>query len=181
MMLVGTIGGVLQVNCMRRLPAFQSNNPNLSNQLLLGIPRLDERCDCWTTSSAQRPNPFIVPVAQLLPQIPTQREPEAIPRRLHIRRDVSFKVYGYTDGCVVCNTARAGRVQSHTVWSVETRSKVQSCPECSTKFAEATKKRGDAVKEWEHHWSPDPDVLMSYHQAKWVATGPRQSTHAQGQ
>ena len=101
MLLVGTSGGVFKVGCIKRLAALQSSEPELVTSIV-GTP-FDHtpggtRAGPRTTHS-DRTHCFRGRVAS------SQRNPETIPRRFYVRRDVDLKLYGCTDGCLGCNEA----------------------------------------------------------------------------
>ena len=133
--MVGTTGGVFNVNFIKRFIAIQSSDAELVRSIVgvLGIPRLDERRACWATNHSQRQNPMLRRQSCLHGFAKKHREPEAIPRRSHIPTRRRFPI-----------------VRIHR-WMYRVQ-------------------RNDDAMQREYHCCQDQDVLMSYHQTKWLAS-----------
>ena len=119
MVLIGTPEGVRKVNCIKRLPRIQAKDPLLA-QSVKGYPwslsegaRVADGDDEAAVMVATEP---IVPEEDLPPPLPRlPRGPEALPRRVYIRREVELQRYGFTLGCRGCVAARdGGRAATHS-------------------------------------------------------------------
>ena len=110
MVVVGTLNGVVKVNCIKRLPMNQAKDPELLKSIR-GYPwRLtpgDVQNEPGEVPTVVASEPF-VPEDELPPRLPREREAEVAPRRVYIRRNVELRKYGFTQGCRGCMAAETG-------------------------------------------------------------------------
>ena len=93
MVLVGTTNGVVKVNCIKRLPMNEADP-----KLFMSIPgypwRFSQaRCPPWSPVTRSCPR------MSVRRRLPTEREEEAVPRRVQSSRNVELPMYGFTHGC----------------------------------------------------------------------------------
>ena len=97
---VGKTNGVVKVNCIKRLP-INETDPELFMSIR-GYPwRFSQaRCPPWSPVTRSCPR------MSMRRRLPTEREEEAVPRRVQNSRNVELPMYGFTRGCR--NWCRAG-------------------------------------------------------------------------